>query len=210
MQQPLIERLPNRASSTGVDLEAFGPTGPVLEHRSLPRPVRLIFPCDLANLDACLQRLPQDRPRMGFRVNINAAPWLLKPSGRWVSAKISRREGRRLGWEPAHWIIHPQGLCSELSAISFYRQPGAKDLPWQIRIAEALTRFCEDINANPVGIREYGLDSNNSCMCCGKSLSVEKSQTRGIGPECLQVLDCFLGLGTDQTIAEIEQQEVAQ
>lgn len=206
MAEPLIERLPNRVSSTGIDFEVLGLSGPVLQHRGLPNPIQLVFPCDLTNLDACLQRLPQDRPRMGFRVNVNAVPWMLKPSGRWASARISRREGRRLGWELTPWIVHPQGLCFELRKATFYRQAGGQDLPSQLGLAVALTEFCEDINANPADVTSYGLDSSRTCMCCGKALSVEVSQHRGVGPECLRLLDLFVG--TDRTVAEIEQEEV--
>ena len=204
VQEPLIRQLPETIADRGRVFEVFKQTGPMLEHRGFKQSVQLVIPCDLNKLDACLQRLPQDKTRQGFRLNVNVEPWMLRPNGNWAAARVSRSDGKRIGWKPTSWYVHADGLCAGSfgSGIRYYRLQGSSDLPHQILIGQALAQFCSKLNANPSGIHEYGLDSSSHCMCCGKTLSVRKSQVRGVGPECLSILNAFLG--TDSTVAELE------
>jgi hypothetical protein len=206
MTEPLITQLPEPYISRGVAFDQFQLTGPHLDHRGSSKGVRLLVPCDLAALDACLQRLPQDKPRMGFRVNVDLEPWMLKANGNWATAKISKKDGRRMGWAIGELFVDAQGICFRQVGITthFYRRAGTPDLPRIVRIAQVIAGFCQKLNADPSGIRDYGLDATTHCMCCGKGLTVDKSKMRGVGPSCLAVLERFLGLGTDQTIAEME------
>jgi hypothetical protein len=207
MNTPLVEQLSEKMLSRGRYFNAFKPNGPRIEHRKHPY-TQLLIPCDLSNLDACLQRLPQDKPRMGFRVNLNDEPWMLRPSGNWGTAKISRKDNRRLGWANGDLYVHPDGICLGLTALgsskTYFSLDGSNQLPVSIRKAQVIAGFCEKLNADPSGLREYGLDSSTNCMCCGKALSVDKSKVRGVGPECLSYMERFLGLGTEKTIAEME------
>lgn len=204
--EPLITLLQEQRTYGGRTYDQFRPTGPEFEHRGHPRLVRLLLPCDLSALDDCLQRLPQDKPRMGFRLNINMEPWMLKPSGRWCSARISRKDGKRMGWEPSDFLVTSQGISLGVKGIgiTFYREAHkAPELPFSIRVAQALASFCQKLNADPSGIVDYGDDATTHCMCCGKALTVERSKVRGVGPDCVAWLNAFLG--SDQSLAEIEQ-----
>lgn len=209
MTAPLLEQLES-ITRNGRSYDCFRPNGTELEHRGHFKPVRLVFPCDLSNLDAALNRLPQNKPRMGFRLNINFEPWMLRPNGNWGQAKISRKDGKRCGWDRSSWFIHAQGLCfgSPGHGTTFYRQKGSSELPRTIRYGEMLAFYSQKLNTNPANIREFGLDSTTNCMCCGKSLTVNKSQVRGVGPECLSVLQEFCG--TDKSILEMESSPLEQ
>jgi hypothetical protein len=203
MVEPLLEKLPEQCTSGGRTYDQFRPSGPKIQHRCGTLDVQLLVPCDLAALDACLRRLPQDKPRMGFRVNVNSEPWILKANGNWATAKISRKDGRRMGWARGDLFVDAQGICLQSSGLTTFFRPSDSDLlPLTVRIAQAIADLCVKLNADPSGICDYGLDANTHCMCCGKGLTVEKSKVRGVGPECLAVLERFLS--TDQTIAEME------
>lgn len=207
--EPLITLQPEQRTSGGRTYDQFRPTGPEFEHRGHPKLVQLLVPCDLSVLDDCLQRLPQDKKRMGFRLNVDMEHWMLKPSGRWCSARISRKDGKRLGWEPSDFLVSDQGICLGIYAngITFYREAHkAPELPYSIRVAQALARFCQRLNADPSGIVDYGDNATTHCMCCGKALTVEQSKVRGVGPECVAVLDAFWG--SDRSLSEIEQPEL--
>jgi hypothetical protein len=130
---------------------------------------------------------------------------MLKANGNWATAKISKKDGRRMGWAGGTLYVDAQGICfGQVGVTTFFRRAGTPDLPHTVRIAQVIADFCLRLNADPSGIRDYGLDATTHCMCCGKGLTVDKSKVRGVGPECLAVLERFLGLGTDQTIAEME------
>lgn len=204
--EPLITLLPDQRFFNGRSYDQFHPTGPVLEHRGYPKPVQLLVPCDLSNLDACLRRLPQDKKRMGFRLNLNMDPWMLKPSGCWCSARISRKDGKRMGWKPSEFFVSEQGICLGHLGLgyTFYRHAQkAPELPFTIRLAQCLASFCQRLNTDPSRIVDYGDSTTTHCMCCGKALTVEQSKVRGVGPECVAMLNAFWG--SDQSLAEIEQ-----
>ena len=202
MQEPLIEHR-GLAGNGRRSYERYSLTGPLLEHRGYAEPVRLLIPCDLSNLDACLQRLPQDKPRMGFRLNINHAPWMLRPNGNWGTAKVSRKDGRRMGWERGRLFVHADGICIA-GYSSLQARSGELPLPPVARVAKVIAEFSLELSANPADIQDYGVDTTTHSMCGGKALTVEQSKARGVGPECIQVLEKFLGLGTDKTIEEME------
>lgn len=190
--------------SNGRTFDVFTPTGPMLDHRGHFKEVQLLVGCDLTVVDQCLRRLPQDKKRMGFRLNVNLEPWMLKPNGNWAEARISRSNGKRLGWKPSVFFVAPEGICIGLTGMSikFFRKAGSADWPRTVLYAEAIARACVKFNADPSGIREFAVDAATHCMCCGKALAVEQSRVRGVGPECLSILNTFLGV--EETIAEIE------
>jgi len=198
--------LPQQRTYKGKVYDMLQTCGPAIEHRACPEGAQLLVPCDLSALDACLQRLPQDKPRMGFRVNVNLKPWMLRANGNWATAKISSTDGRRMGWANGELFVHARGIClaGHAGLRIYFRPEGSVDLPRPLGIAQVIAGFCQKLNADPSGIRDFGLDATTHCMCCGKGLTVDKSKVRGVGPECLAVLERFLGLGTDQTIAEME------
>lgn len=140
---------------------------------------------------------------MGFRVNLNLEPWMLKPNGNFATAKVARKDRKRIGWSPTDWYVHPQGLCLMAGdSYRMFRLEGETSLPRVARIGQAIAGFCQQLTADPASIRDYGVDAQSHCMCCGKALSVNLSQLRGVGPECLAILNLFLG--ENKTLAEIE------
>jgi hypothetical protein len=187
----------------GITYDSFRTNGPEIKHRGQARPLRLLAACDLSNLDECLARLPQDRKRMGFRLNVNDVPMMLRPSGNWAEARISQKEDKRLGWKATQWYVTSQGLAMDRT-ITSYRRTGTEGLPFTLSKAKLLAEYCQILNAHPDRIVELG-ESSTQCMCCGKALLVERSQFRGVGPECLSYLNLFIGV--DQTVAEIEEGE---
>ena len=190
--------------TNGRSYDIFMPSGPKLDHRGHFKQVVLLVGCDLTVLDQCLQRLPQDKKRLGFRLNVGLEPWMLKPNGNWAEARISRTDGKRLGWKPTHYFVAAEGICLGLNGptIKFFRLSHKEGWPRSVLLAEAIARACIKFNANPSAIQEFAVDAATHCMCCGKGLSVEQSRVRGVGPECLSILNTFLGV--DETVAEIE------
>ena len=183
------------------DRVAFRPNGPVIEGSSL----RLLIPCELSSLAACLARLPQDKKRMGFRLTVDFTPVMLRPSGNFATAKISRRDKKRVGWAPTRfWVTH-QGIAIATSLLCCYGK-NPNDLPTTFKFAQVLALFATQINEKPSSLADYSEDSEH-CICCGKALTVEQSRFRNVGPECVKWLDYFLG--QDKTVAEIESPQEA-
>lgn len=119
-------------------------------------------------------------------------------------------------WSPSTKTIRPERLRMELMV---ERQVTAKGQPakkWTRQVTASINDIfeagairpsvLEDLSRVVATMKDFNRNkqtvlarSHDWCCCCGRTLTDEVSRARGIGPECIKLIDMVLWL-TDQSL----------